>query len=168
MGIFNIFGKKKDRRTSNLAPSTAESELGGLMTAQKWQLKKERMQLEHDIEMLKLERQKMQLEYDLQDLQGDDDDGGIDGMLQNLIMNAMQKGQLQPKTPTTLPQEQAQQTNITLTQEQIANIWLQIPSVQKPLIKMASDSQIMAWLQNNYPQLNDESRIKAIQFVRSQ
>jgi hypothetical protein len=86
MGLFDIFKKKLKQKM----PDQEDRDLGGLVNARKWQLRRERLDLEHEIEMLKLKRQQAELEFELY---GDEeeDTGSIDSMFMNILMKGLQQ-----------------------------------------------------------------------------
>lgn len=165
MALFGWFKPKKQR---NLPPDQVATEIGGLITQEKYKLKRERMQLEHEIEMLRLERQRQHLEESLGYME---EDGGIEGLFENLVMNALAKNHILPE---------AQHVNVPgtvvpgstsppgLTDLQFQEIWNRIPVTQRPLIKMARPDQIRGWIKNNYPTVDDSTIERAIVWVKQQ
>lgn len=165
MGLFSIFRRK------NPPPSQEERELGGETMAIKAKFRRERMQLEHDLEMLRLEQQKLLVQSKIAELQDNtEEDFSIDGMIQKLIMSAvMQKYMPQSAAPATMDVPQngylhaGQDPAIDFSQ-----IWERIPAEKKPLIKTLTDDQIRGFIHANYPQIPPATVDKAILFVRSQ
>jgi hypothetical protein len=164
MGLFDIFKKKLKQKM----PDQEDRDLGGLVNARKWQLRRERLDLEHEIEMLKLKRQQAELEFELY---GDEeeDTGSIDSMFMNILMKGLQQKGFIPAdvpAPQSVDPQSPSVVHQTLTDQQFEEIWSKIPATQKPMIKMASNDQIKGWILTNYPSIDDETVNRAVLFVR--
>ena len=166
MSLFDIFRKKKP------VPTEEERNLGGAVTAEKLRLRKERLQLEHEIEMLRLEETKARIEARLDDLYGFAEDAAEDpdSLIKSLLMNAITKGQsANTQNPLTMQQSPPpSQAELTLSEDQMQEIWNKIPPAQKPLIKLANDDQIKNYLRAHYPSMDSNTVERAIIFVRTQ
>jgi hypothetical protein len=166
---------------------------GGETTSLRTKLKRERIQLEHQIEMNRLILTNKKILAQMQEIDGENSNDSLDGMLQSLILRAIQghNAQQNPQNPQNSylygnPQEaiyddvdnavvsnlataQTQQIQKAhITDEQLEGIWRTIPTEQKPLIKLQSDSIIRGWISVNYPQIDDDSVERALRFVREQ
>lgn len=184
MSFFGLFGKKR------VPPTQEDRDLGGAVNAERLKLRKERLQVEHEIEMLRLEEQKLRIETRLDQLYGvaEEDPTDPDTIFKNLIMTAIQRGQITPNGSAPMIAGQryigmpfsdqgsaaAQETIISspsikqnLSDVQLQEIWDRIPVTQKPLIKMASDDMIRSWIMKNYPQVDDDTVDRAIKLARS-
>ena len=171
--IAHFLGKKKPY------PGTQDDrDLGGYVTTYKWQLKKERMDLEHDIEMLKLQQKQQFLLRQLGYIEEEMDPNDPDFLIQNLLVKAFSNpGQKQATNPQMnpafdywTPQQKtiSQPQQVSINEDQFEEIWDRIPADQKPLIKQARADEIRSWIAANYPQIDPNTRERAIAFVRSQ
>jgi hypothetical protein len=171
-----LFGRKM-RGNREYAGTQADRDLGGQITQYKWLQKKEVLDMQHDLEMLKLEKQKQMLMRSLgyeQDPEDVADPNSPDAMIQNILVKAFSSHNQTQMSPQgagfdywhTASMPQVQQ--MTLTDEQIMQIWERIPTQQKPMVKIATDQQIAQYIKSNYPQIDDDSTIRAINMLRRQ
>ena len=178
MLFFGLFKKKR------LPPVQEDRELGGAVNAERLRLRKERLQAEHELELLRIEEQKMRIESRLEQLYGVVTDGDDpDDLFMNLIQEALTKklslgagmnpGSMQyidmPFTNYTQNPQTVQQSSpdvVQISDAQLEEIWEKIPTTQKSLIRLASPDMIKSWISKNYPTVEEESKERAINFIK--
>lgn len=184
MGFFNKLSRLFHRNKPILI-TQEEREAGGIATGYKWHLKKERLDMEHEIEMLKLERQKQRLEEQLGYIEEQMDPNDPDMMLMNIFKNILSRktsssnnqmpgfNGINPHNPAFdywHSQETSTQTmpSTTISDQQLQQLWARIPSENKPMIKAASNQQIQEWALQEDPGIGPDNIQKIISFVRAQ
>jgi len=166
MGFFDFFRKKRVENEKNILQE--DRELGAMITADRHRLKRERLQLEHEIEMLKLQQQKQELLLDLEEYVDHDDGMDPDQMIKDMLMKAfINKAQpSKPQNADLYDTENLIPQQVAVSDSHFEEIWSRIPADQKPLIRMASEDQIRNFIRKNYPAFDEQTINRAILFVK--
>lgn len=180
----------KQKVWNNSLEAAEAREQGGQTTALKHTLKRERIQLEHEIEMNRLQLTNLKLQASIADIEeklGIEEENP-DDILKQIFFTAISKNQshhvdANPQVAyvydapvSNLAGDNIQNPDyrslgvnlppVTLTNEDISKIWASIPASNKPLIKMASNENMAAYVKQNIPNIDDDSVDRMIKFVR--
>jgi len=186
MGLFNIF-KKKDNR-NNYTFGDTDRELSAEIRKQKAEYNKARQEL--DLKLLTLENKKKQIELEadiaeasqrLKEISGYDDEEEEEPETNNdftsiisAIPMLMQTFNNQNQTPnsntvsvvTTPPQPIKQELGVSLSDEELQNMYKQIPKTAKAIAKTMSDETLKNYLKGQIPNLDEDTINRAIALVR--
>jgi DNA polymerase III delta prime subunit len=173
MSIFHLF-KPKENEKNTYSFVEEDRNLSLDIRRSKSEIAKAKQQLELEVMKLEAERTKLQLQAEIEeakqrilDLQNEDESGTssnpADVMMMALLSKVMGGGNSQASTPLpptpTVPMETPQ---INLSNDQIEDMWANIPKEIKKLARGMTEEQIGDFVSKQMPNINSESRTKIV------
>lgn len=182
MGILDLFRQKQSNRHV-----LTQEDRDKAVEVNQARFELQRARIENEKAILQLEKEKRELQIrrdmaklraDIAEYEGDDfeegeEAGGVDGMFQNLLMGAILKGQspdtvgggflTSPSPPTLI----AQPPTVSLSDDQLRDIWEGLPKMARKAAKKLSDDQIAALIRNKVGNVDAETVSRAVSIVRA-
>lgn len=177
MGLFGWL--KSERQEKAHAFDKEDRELSLQVRRQKAELAQQRAQLDLELMRLRAEREKADLEAQiadararLDDMYSDDepevDNGGsaADAMLMMLMSKMFQSPPAaappasQPTPPSAPP------SGDSISDEELQEMWEQVPSGYKKLARKMSDEQVAGYIRKQLPNIDTDSMTRALRVVR--
>jgi len=120
----------------------------------------QRLKLQHEMETLKLrnEAEKLRLEDEIAEMQGDEEE---EPDLFDMMMMMQEKMQQQQQPP-----QQTTQQKINVSNADLEKFWENLNPIAKAMAKKMDDSTLKATIQQQAPQLDEESVNNAMLLVR--
>jgi len=176
MGIIDIFrAKRLDNRNNHTFDeddrenSLVKRQERSLYQREKAKLDLEELRLTHQITMME-RRAELQ---ELKEMISGSSKNGMSNIEDTALMMLMQKfsNPTPASNPTNIEKPQVEilkeDAGVTFSDEQIQQIWSDVPSFAKKIAKRMTDEQLGNEIANRIPSINDESIQRAIQYIRN-
>lgn len=128
------------------------------------ELKLKEQQMEHEIRMKELQMQLEELDYELN---GEEEQSGSnpDMMLMTLFSQILNKQSVQANSIST-PETIKKPEQIVLSDEQMLNMWSNVPKQYKLMAKAMSDEQLIQFLHKQLGNIDTDTTHRALAIIR--
>ena len=181
MGLLEFFKSTKKPKASAIYTEEGEEEQVKRVNKLRKQLSRGRLDIyERRLEALHRQQEEMRLRAEIQEMEQqlsefddeDEDSTSDDGMnpdalMMGLFSSMITKNNSPANTGVTAPSSAAvQEVKISYTDEQIREIKGQIPKAYLKMSKTFTDEQLSDFILKKYPNLDDDTIIRAVGILR--
>lgn len=159
MGFLNFF---KRRSINSYSLTDEDRQKAADLNSERFRLRREKMQLEHDIEVMRLKVQQAKLKDQLSDFEDDSPDED-NAALMTLISSAFGRGNVPSSPVNGTPQIQQA---IHLTDEDIDNLFNSVPKVALKAARGMSDAAIHGFIIQKVGQIDEDTFNRVITKLR--
>jgi hypothetical protein len=177
MGLIDIFkAKRLDNRNNHSFDeddrenSLAKRQERSLYQREKAKLDLEELRLTHQITMMERKAELQELKEMLNSSGNSNESGNIEDAALMMLMNKFANPTPTVTQHTESPPKEIisnETVGVTFTDEQIQQIWNDVPSFAKKIAKRMTDEQLGQEIANRIPSINDESIQRAITYIRN-